>query len=184
MAMMLARVGLKELTAEEKKKGREVTKMPTLVLAYPDDEIAQTACASIQYQLGKEGILVDLKPLKGPFPDRMPDDVDLLYAELAMGEPATDAGRLFGENGLACGSSPYVELALKQLEQASDWSKIRNQLRRLHRIVYDDVAVVPLWQLVDFYAFRKSVRGIGDKPYTLYQNIEQWQPAFNYPDGE
>jgi ABC-type transport system substrate-binding protein len=75
-------------------------------------------------------------------------------------------------------------LALKQLEGASDWPKIRDLLRGLHRIVHDDVAVVPLWQLLDFYAYRKNVKGIGEKPFTLYQNLEQWQPPFSYPDGE
>jgi ABC-type transport system substrate-binding protein len=184
IAMMLARVGLKEFTAEEKKKGREVTKMPTLTLAYPDNEIAKTACTSIQFQLEKISIRVDLKPIVGPVPNQIPDDVDLLYAELAMGEPVTDAERLLGGSGLARGATPYVELALKQLEGASDWPKIRDLLRGLHRIVHDDVAVVPLWQLLDFYAYRKNVKGIGEKPFTLYQNLEQWQPPFSYPDGE
>ena len=184
MAIALAGVGLKEMIEAEKKKGRDVKKMPRLVLAYPEDEIAAVACASIKYQFNLVHIEVDLKPLKGPTPNRVPDDVDLLYAELAMGEPVTDAGRLFGENGLAGGSSPYIALAVKQLEQASDWARIRDQLHRLHRIAFDDVTVVPLWQLVDFYAYRKGNRGIGEKPFTIYQNIEQWQPAFFYPDGE
>jgi tetratricopeptide (TPR) repeat protein len=184
MAVALSRLTLKQYQKTEKEQGREAKKLPPLVLAYPDDEIAALACRSIQYQLGWEHIEVELKPLTGPIPNRVPDDVDLLYAELAMGEPVTDAGRLFGEGGLASGGSPYVALAVKQLERDTDWAAIREQLRRLHRIVFDDVTVVPLWQLVDFYAYRKGNRGIGDKPFTIYQNIEQWQPAFNYPDGE
>jgi ABC-type transport system substrate-binding protein len=184
MTMALAGLGLKEYAEAEKKKGREMKILPRLVLAHPDDEVAAAACASIKYQLKWVHIEVDVKPLKGPLPNRIPDDVDLLYAELAMGEPVADAGRLFGENGLAGGGSPYVALAVKQLEQAPDWAKIREQLRRLHRIVFDDVTVVPLWQLVDFYAYRKGNRGIGDKPFTVYQNIEQWQPVFYYPDAE
>ena len=188
LAWALSLVAMKEFNDAEKKKGGEAKQMPRFVLAHPDDEIAQAACASIKFQLGVVGIQVDLKRLEGPFPDRMPDDVDLLYAELAVGEPATDAARLFGPNGLAGGGSPYVALALKQIEEATDWARVREHLRRLHRIVYDDATIVPLWQLVDFYAYRKGNRGIdgkaGERPCTLYQNIEQWQPAFNYPDGE
>jgi ABC-type transport system substrate-binding protein len=184
MAMALSGVSLKEYIESEKKKGRDVKKLPRLILAYPEDEIAAEACKSIRYQLNLVHIEVDLKPLKGPVPNRVPDDVDMLYAELAMGEPMTDAGRLFGENGLAGGGSPYIALAVKQLEQANDWAKIRDQFRRLHRIAFDDVAILPLWQLVDFYAYRKGNRGIGEKPFTLYQNIEQWQPAFYFPEGE
>jgi tetratricopeptide (TPR) repeat protein len=184
MAIALSRLALKQFQKSEKEQGREVKKLPPLVLAYPDDEIAALACRSIKYQLGWVHIEVELKPLIGPMPNRVPDDVDLLYAELAMGEPVTDAGRLFGEGCLAGGGSPFVALAVKQLERDTDWASIREQLRRLHRIVFDDVTVVPRWQLVDFYAYRKGNRGIGDKPFTIYQNIEQWQPAFNYPDGE
>jgi ABC-type transport system substrate-binding protein/tetratricopeptide (TPR) repeat protein len=184
MTLALAGVSLKEYKESEKKQGREVKKLPRLVLAYPDDEIAAVACASIKYQLNCVHIEVDLRPLKGPAPDRVPDDVDLLYAELSMGEPIADAGRLFGENGLASGSSPYVALGVKQLQSVSEWTKIREQLHRLHRIVHDDVTILPLWQLVDFYAYRKGNRGIGEKPYTIYQNLEQWQPAFTYPEGE
>jgi tetratricopeptide (TPR) repeat protein len=184
MAAALAALSLKAFKDAEKEQGREVKKLPRLVLAHPDNEIAKTACDSIRYQLNLVHIEVDLKPIKGPMPDRVPDDVDLLYAELAMGEPATDAARLLGESGLAGEGSPYVALAVKQLESAADWASIRAQLRRLHRIVFDDVTVVPLWQLIDFYAYRKGNRGIGDKPFTIYQNIEQWQPAFSYPDGE
>jgi ABC-type transport system substrate-binding protein len=184
MAAALSGLSLKEFKEAEQKKGVEVKKLPRFVLAYPDDEIAAVACASIKYQLNLVHIDVDLKPLKGPVPNRVPDDVDLLYAELAMGEPVSDSGRLFGETGLAGGGSPYIAQAVKQLERATDWAKIREQLHRLHRIAFDDVAVVPLWQLVDFYAYRKGNRGIGERPFTIYQNIEQWQPAFYYPDGE
>lgn len=184
LAAALSGVSLKEYIEAEKKKGREVKKLPKFVLAYPDDEIADVACKSIKYQLSLVHIEVELKLLKGPVPNRVPDDVDLLYAELAMGEPVTDAGRLFGENGFAGSSSPYIALGVKQLEEATDWAKLREQFRRLHRIAADDVAIVPLWQLVDFYAYRKGNRGIGEKPFTLYQNIEQWQPAFYFPEFE
>jgi ABC-type transport system substrate-binding protein len=187
MTIALAGVTLKEYKEAEKKQGREATRLPRLVLAYPEDEIAAVACASIKYQLECLPCIkieVVLKPLKGPAPERVPDDVDLLYTELSMGEPIADAGRLFGENGLASGSSPYVALGVKQLQSQSEWTKIREQLHRLHRIVYDDVTILPLWQLVDFYAYRKGNRGIGEKPYTIYQNFEQWQPAFTYPEEE
>ena len=56
----------------------------------------------------------------GPLPERIPDDVDLLYAELYAWEPLVDAQRLLGNNGLAGGCSLYMGLALRQLDQAAD----------------------------------------------------------------
>ena len=54
----------------------------------------------------------------------------LLGHRYFLREPVTDAGRLFGEGGLASGGSPYVALAVKQLERDTDWASIREQLRR------------------------------------------------------
>jgi len=155
--------------------------MPTLVLAFPADEIARASCASIQKQWKRLGISVELRAIDGPLPAVVPDDVDLLYAELATWEPLVDARRLFGEGGLAGGCSPYMNLALRQLDEAVDWRQARDCLRRIHRIAHDDVAVIPLWQLVEHFAYHESLRGVAAKPVTLYQNIEQWRPVLQYP---
>ena len=120
LAIALAGVALKNLSAARKERNKEVEKMPRLVLAYPPDEVAQGACASIKRQLELLGIPVELQALEGPLPRRIPDQVDLLYAELAVWEPLVDARRLLGEDGLAGGCSPYMSLALRQLDRASD----------------------------------------------------------------
>ena len=101
-----------------------------------------------------------------------------------MWEPVVDARRVLDADGLSGGASPYMSLALRQLEQASDWPQIGARLRRIHRIAYDDVAVIPLWQLTDHFAYHKSLQGVGGRPVGLYQNVEQWQPAFYYAPEE
>ena len=100
--------------------------MPKLVLAYPPDDIARAACASIQKQLKLVGIPVELRAIEGPLPARIPDDVDLLYAELATWEPLVDARRVLGENGLTGGCSSYMSLALRQLDEAVEWDQVRD----------------------------------------------------------
>ena len=88
------------------------------------DEIASAACASIQKQLKLVDITVELRPLDGPMPAHVPDNVDLLYAELPMWEPLVDARRVLGEDGMAGGCSPYMTLALRQLDKAVDWKQV------------------------------------------------------------
>ncbi len=132
------------------------------------------------------GIPIELRPLHNPLPERVPDDVDLLYVELATWEPVVDANRLFGEGGMVADSGPYMMLALRQLDQAAEWDQVRECLHRIHRIAYDDMTVIPLWQLVEHFGYRKSLRGVvaprnNKGPVSLYQNIEQWRPAFQYP---
>jgi ABC-type transport system substrate-binding protein/tetratricopeptide (TPR) repeat protein len=186
LAMALAELSRKEVAAAQKQtapqheKPQPPAKMPRLVLAYPPHQLARLACTSIQRQLELVGIPVELRELSGPLPEHIPEDVDLLYAELAMWEPLVDAPRLLGADGMAGGCSPYMSLALRQLRQAADWQQVRKILYRIDRLAHDEVDVVPLWQLTEHFAYRKGLQGIGTRPVTLYQNVEQWQCAFQY----
>jgi hypothetical protein len=153
----------------------------TLVLGYPEDEAVFAACTSIKNQLAILGLKIELKPLSGPAPRQVPDDVDLLYVVLAVGEPATDAQAILGDLGMTGGCSPYLRLALHQLDMATNWEEAQSCLYRIHRLVHEEAAILPLWQLFDFYAHRKELQGIGEHPVTLYQNIEQWQTKLQRP---
>jgi ABC-type transport system substrate-binding protein len=181
LAIALAGVALKSYSTAQKEQGKAAKTMPRLVLAYPPDEIAQGACMSIKRQLALLGITLELQALEGPLPQRIPEQADLLYVELAAWEPLADANRLLGENGLAGGCSPHMSLALRQLDQASDWTQVRDRLREIHRLVNDETAVVPLWQLTEHFAYHKSLKGVVPRPVSLYQNVEQWRPTFQYP---
>jgi hypothetical protein len=144
-------------------------------LAHPPTDVAREACGQIKEQLKLVGMDVTLKELPAGPIDRMPDDADLLYAELAMWEPLVDAREVLDAGGLVGSPSAYMSLALRGLEGASDWRKIRLQLRQIHRIAHTDVAVIPLFQLVDHFAYRKGLAGLGGSPASLYENVEQWQ---------
>lgn len=183
LAIALANVALKNYIDAQKDKeaAKNIKKLPTLILAHPSDEVAIAACASIQKQLKMVEIIVELRAIDGPMPTKIPDDVDLLYVELPMCEPLVDARQFLGESGISGGCSPYMTLALRQLDEAVDWAQVRDCLHRVHRIAYDDAAILPLWQLVEHFAYHDSLQGVAGKPVSLYQNIEQWRPPFQYP---
>ena len=101
-----------------------------------------------------------------------------MYAQLAMWEPLVDARRLLGEKGPGGGCSPYMSLALRELDAAKEFHPV---LWRIHRLAHQDVAVVPLWQMTDHFAYRKSVSAVGTRPVTLYRNVERWQVPLEYP---
>jgi len=178
LAIALAGVAFDQVARSLKKQGQQLE--PGLVLAHGDDEIARVACGSIKRQLELIKIPIELRQLEGPAPSQIPADVDLLYAELSIWEPLIDARRLLGKNGMSAGCSPYMSLALRRLERATDWQQVHDSLLAIHRIAHDDVAVVPLWQLTDHFAYHVSLGGVGAKPVSLYQNIEQWKAAFKY----
>jgi ABC-type transport system substrate-binding protein len=178
LAVALCFVALETFSKTPEGKGQKLKTVPKLTLACPPDEIAKVACASIKKQLALVGIPVDVRVLEGPLPANIPDDVDILYSELAMWEPVVDARRLLGENGMVGQCSAYMNLALRQLDEAAEWVQVRESLRHVHRLVHDDIAVIPLWQLAEHFAYRKDLRGMASKPVILYQNVEQWRPAF------
>jgi hypothetical protein len=38
--------------------------------------------------------------------------------------------------------------------------------------------VIPLWQTVNSFAYRKWLAGVGQQPVALYQNLDQWRKEF------
>ena len=180
LAIGLAQVALSEVAAAMKEQGIDAADIPELVLAHPAHEIARVACTSIQRQLKLVDIPVTLRELPAGLPGRIPDDVDLLYVELTTEEPVVDARRLLGKDGIAGSSSNFMSQALRQLDQATDWAQVADRLRRIHRLAYEEVPLVPLWQLTDHFAYDRALEGVGARPVSLYQDVEAWQPATRY----
>jgi tetratricopeptide (TPR) repeat protein len=149
-------------------------RFPPILLAHPPDPLAERACQAIEQQLKRIGIPLVLKRLSVDAQVESARDYDLLYAELALWEPLVDVHRLFGERGLVSPVSPYLHLALQDLIRAARWADAREQLYRIHRLVHDELPVVPLWQTYNQFAYRSSVAGIGEYPVVLYQQVESW----------
>ncbi len=159
----------------QKEKDTPAQDLPELVLAHPNDPVARVACQSIQLQLGRAGIPIKLIEASADEVLSGGVECDLRYAELAVWEPVTDAHLLFGEGGLAADAgSPYLNSALRRLDVATSWNDVRARLAELHEIAFHDLPVIPLWQTVNYFAHRKSIRGVGESPLTLYQNIDSW----------
>ena len=53
----------------------------------------------------------------------------------------------------------------------------REQLLEVHRACDADAAVVPLFQLTEHFAYSRTLAGLGDRPVSLYQFVENWQIA-------
>jgi tetratricopeptide (TPR) repeat protein len=179
LATVLAEAARRELAAGKDQAPQAAP--PSLVLAYPPGETARTACEAIRRQLAAIDVAVELQAVPAVPAGAVPPDFDLLYVDLALWEPLVDAPRLLGEDGLAGGCSPQMSESLGQLEQAADWNEAAAELHRIDRIAHDEVAVLPLYQLTDYFACRKDLKGLEPATLTLYQNVEQWKPGFQYP---
>lgn len=147
-----------------------------LILIHPDDSVSRTLCQVIKRQLDPMGIPVELRQESRGAEGDQP--WDLRYAELCMAEPLIDVRRLLGPAGLAGHCSPTMNLALRRLDQASNWNDVRERLHEIHEIAAEDLPVIPLWQTVEYFAHQKTLRGIGHAPVSLYQDVARWGHSF------
>ncbi len=169
--MQLAQV---ELDAGAAKTGAESPALGQLVIAHPPCEIAALACRFMAEDLQVLGVVATLRPLD---PGQIvPDDGDwdFVYLDYIAPEPLGDAKRLLAPDGLVKSPSPHLNLALRMLDQVDSWNGAGERLRAIHQISYDDTTLIPLWQLVDHFAYRNVITGIRNTPLSFYQHVEQW----------
>ncbi len=174
--LMVVAQGEVELMAEKRHDPKP--QMKPFVLGHPAYESARLACQAIAAHLEILGVEIKLKEF-APGVTRDPDNqADLTYAEVAIWEPLVDARRLLGREELHGIDSPYLKHALRKLDAAQTWGDVRDRLLDLHRTAHNEAAVIPLWQMVDSFAYRKQLRnivGTEGPPVWLYQNIGQWR---------
>jgi peptide/nickel transport system substrate-binding protein len=108
---------------------------------------------------------------------------DLAYRALRCEEPVLDAGVLLfpgydaapDADALASATSTRILQLLLQLERAADVPTARGLVIQIDREARDELPVLPLWQVVDHYAWRTRLTGPGDVADQLYQGIESWE---------
>lgn len=174
LALALAEIAFRQASEIARKRGWPQPKQRELTLVHPPHELAREACRLIQQQWQQIGWTVHL--VESPPGVVPPQDFDLLYVEAAIWEPEVDCYRLF-DRLIAHTEffSPQVHSTLLTLGQAVDWPDLGQRLRTLHRWVYEDSTVLPLWQLVEHYAYRSGISGLEKARVSLYQDVETWQ---------
>ena len=108
---------------------------------------------------------------------------DLAYRVLHCDDPIQDAGTLLcpaydappESDPLASAASPRILQLLLQLERAGEWPTARGLATQIDRESRDELAVIPLWQLADHYAWRSRLRGPARKADQLYHHLEEWE---------
>ncbi|MCC9599346.1 ABC transporter substrate-binding protein [Stieleria sp. JC731] len=175
LAKLLIELSKNLKNAQAERKQEPPPKLRAIRLAFPADNLSRVACEAIKSQwqlIGLEVELVQL-PLGETFPE--PDTADLVYVSAAIWEPIIDARRLLGPNGLAGSEDQLVGLGLRRLEEALNWKEVRDRLLDLHAISHHELPVLPLWQMVESFAYRRSLSGMGNRIVSLYQNAGNWR---------
>ena len=175
VAKLLMTLAANQMKSAAERKKEELPPLSKIRLAFPADNLSRVACEAIRSQwllLGLEIELVQL-PVGRTFPDE--DAADIVYTSVAVWEPIIDARRLLGPDGLAGSTDQLVGLGLRRIEEAKNWKEVRDRLLDLHGIAHHELPVLPLWQLVESYAYRKEIQGIGRGIVSLYQDVDKWR---------
>ena len=56
----------------------------------------------------------------------------------------------------------------------ADPLKIKDLSWQIHAVVARDLAIIPLWQLDNYVAFKATVQGVKVHPYYLFGSPEEW----------
>ncbi len=174
-ALVLKMLAISQIQKAAEAKKEDPPKLEPLTLVHPATEVARRACQAIQLQLKQIQIETNLVELPPGVVRPENDDFDLLYAEVSATEPLVDARHILGEGGVAKITNTYIRQALRELDAAPSWREARSRLLELHERVHTELVVIPLWQLVDHYAYRPNVQNLTAQPAQLYQDIEQWR---------
>lgn len=177
LAKLLMTMTEQRLKAQAENDETTPPEMTPIRIGYPRNDMARIACQAIGQQLTMLEIPVELVELPTGESQPEPGTCDLVYMMVALWEPTTDARRVLGPEGLARSRDQLVGLGLRRLESARNWREVRERLFDLHSIVHHELPVIPLWQLVDSYAYRTQVSGIGGNVVSLYQNVDRWRLA-------
>ncbi|WP_246146482.1 ABC transporter substrate-binding protein [Rubripirellula lacrimiformis] len=177
LAKLLLAMNFNQMKSFAARSKKEVAEMTPIRLAFPADNLSRVACEAIRSQwelLDLEVELVEL-PIGRTFPDREENIADIVYVSAAVWEPVIDARRVLGPEGMAQSSDQLVGLGLRRLEEAKNWREVRDRLLDLHAISHHELPVLPLWQMVDSYAYRRELVGMGSDIVSLYQNASNWR---------
>lgn len=175
MAMILLKLTENQLGTIADEKKEAAPELKELRIAHPPLELPRFVCKQIQAQLELVGIKSKLVELPTGQTADPKGEFDLRYCELMIREPLVDLRRIFGTGGVAEAKSPYLQLALRQLEEAGNWKEVRDRLHELHRLMYEEANVIPLWQMVDHFAYQRGLTNVNERPVFLYDNVEQWR---------
>lgn len=175
LGKLLMTMNANQMKAAAARKEEQVPEMRPIRLAHPADNLSRIACEAIRSQW--ELLDLDVELVELPIGETFPEEgsADLVYLAAAVWEPTIDARRVLGPEGLAASTDQLVGLGLRRLEESRNWREARDRLLDLHGIAHNELPILPLWQLVDSYAYRRDLAGIGSDIVSLYQNADDWR---------
>jgi hypothetical protein len=174
VAKLLAGYALAERAADARtERGLQAGSME-IVLAYPATEVARMAAQSIADEMRLAGLPIRLQEAAPNDGAITYEQADLIYVEWTPLEPFVELPRLIGRKGIGGDAGPIVERLMRDA-RAAGAANAAGPIARLQAAIGDATLVIPLWRLNNYVVYRRELTGVGKRPVTLYQHVEQWK---------
>ncbi|GAB4154622.1 MAG: hypothetical protein Tsb009_31270 [Planctomycetaceae bacterium] len=153
--------------------------IPTLRMVIPPGEVTREVAEKCVETWDRIGLKVQIVPARQAIAS---GEWDIVYRKVKMVDPIVDLWPfLTFENRARVESLKHFPDWLRQelirLDFARDWQQATETLRNLHQHLAEQAHLLPLFEVDDFLAIRKTVSAFNDsslRPVHTYQNIEQW----------
>jgi ABC-type transport system substrate-binding protein len=171
LAFSLARSAEKELGS----------KLPALRLLASVEPDVQAAVRRLVEQWKAAGIEVQAAAATAAaVPEDGGGDWDILYRTETLAEPLVELWPFLALTNStetsALGHLPtWLRQELLDLDRVGDWETAERLFYRLHRQLWAEVHLIPLWEIDDVMVYRKNIRGVPERPAGPYQRIERWK---------
>jgi len=143
--------------------------LPSITIRCSSDPQIQDAALQIVDAWNRLGLQATLVPEDS-------EKWDLCYRVLRMAEPMVELWpTVTYPHGTDVASlktlAPWVREQLLGLDEAGDFGSAELLLHRIHRQLWAELPMIPLWELSQVMVVRKNIRGLPPRPFITYDTI-------------
>ncbi|MEZ6125900.1 MAG: ABC transporter substrate-binding protein [Planctomycetaceae bacterium] len=153
--------------------------LPVLKMLVDPDEGAMLAAEQMAIRWNALGFRIELIPANTEGEPLTGSGWDFMYRRVTLLEPLLDLWSLmltddsFDVTRLA--SYPdWMRQELINLDYASSFLDAQQRLFLIHRHLAAQGFIVPLWELDEYMALQRTVKGFESRPLSLYHGAEKW----------
>jgi ABC-type transport system substrate-binding protein len=149
--------------------------LPTLRLVVEPGPIQEEVARDIARIWTKIGVPIEVVPGNAAAPESW----DIMLRSLQMYEPLVEIWPFLTVSERAQLSDlddypDWLKQEIVDLDRTSDQSRALVKMQDLHRRLWADAAVIPLWEQDRFMVVRKTIKGVPAQPLHCYDNLEFW----------
>jgi ABC-type transport system substrate-binding protein len=149
--------------------------IPPLRLAVPPEPIPQAIATKLLTAWRRVGIQV--VPVEAGSADAA--GWDIAYRTVQITEPIVELWPFLTVQDRAyiedlAPFPDWLRQELISLDRTVDWNHAVELIQTLHRHLWADVRMIPLWEVDGYIIYRKQLRGVPTEPLHCYEQIDRW----------